>query len=131
MRADLAGEPLTASVQDIIDEHADAERRAAGERGAGQADRQRMERRKADEQRTAMRHAGSRREPPPERDPEESTAGESRGVDPRLLVAGAALGVVLAGGIRRVILLGAIGLGAWALYRKVLEPGRDPAAVLQ
>lgn len=143
MQSDIAGEPLTASVKDILDEHADAERRAAEERRAEEAARERVLRRKAEEEETVLRHTGGRRRLRPSRRAVEARrradggaeegfgALERTGVDPRLLIGGALLGVVLAGGIRRLVFLGAIAAGGWALYRRVLEPARDPSVVLQ
>jgi hypothetical protein len=145
MQANVAGEPLTASVKDILDEHADAERRAAEERRAEEATRERVLRRKAEEEETVLRHTGGQRRLRPSRravqmrrseradggGEEALGALESSGVDPRLLIGGALLGVVLAGGMRRLIFLGAIAAGGWALYRRVLEPARDPSVVLQ
>jgi hypothetical protein len=135
-QANLAGEPLTASVEDILEEHEDAERRSLEERRSEEAERQRIARRKADEERTVMRHTGGERRLRPRRDASArggapGGAGEASGLDPRLLVGGAVLGVILAGGVRRLILLGAVAAGAWALYRRVLEPARDPGVVLQ
>jgi hypothetical protein len=134
MRADLAGEPLTASVRDILDEHADTARRADEERRAEEAERERLARRKAEEAETALRHTGGERRLRPRRDVRMRATpggGERAGIDPRLLAGGVLLGVILAGGIRRLVPLGVVAAGAWALYRRVLEPARDPAAVLQ
>ena len=137
MQAGLAGEPLKASVRDILDEHADTMRRADEERQAEEADRERAARRKAEEERSAMRHMGNERRLRPRRALEVRDRAEERGgesvqtIDPRLLLGGAVLGVILAGGIRRLILLGAVAAGAWALYHRVLEPARDPGVVLQ
>jgi hypothetical protein len=136
VQANLAGEPLTASVKDILEEHEDAERRSLEERKTEEAERQRVARRKAEEERTVMRHTGGERRLRPRRDANargrnSGSAGAASGLDPRLLVGGAVLGMVLAGGVRRLILLGAVAAGAWALYRRVLEPARDPGVVLQ
>jgi hypothetical protein len=140
MRSDLSGEPLTASVRDILDEHEETARRADEERRAEEAERERASRRKADEERAALRHTGGERRLRPRRDAreaarpegsEDEAAAMAAGVDPRLLALGVFAGLVLAGGLRRIVLLGVLGAGAWALYRRVLEPARDPAAVLQ
>ena len=136
MQADLSGEPLTASVRDILDEHAETERRADEEREAGQAERERMARHKAEEEEAVLRLTGGERRIRPRRRATWSRrgangAGRAEGIDPRLLIGGALVGVILAGGIRRFALLGALAAGGWALYRRTLEPSRDPGVVLQ
>jgi hypothetical protein len=138
-RESISGEPLTASVRDILDEHAEAQRRADEERRADEAERERAVRRKAEEERTILRHTGGKRRLRPRRDaqPRRGVAGGVEGgddtadVDPRLIAAGVFAGVVLAGGVRRVLVLAVVAAGAWALYQRVLAPARDPAAVLQ
>jgi hypothetical protein len=138
MQANIAGEPLTASVRDILDEHAETERRADEERRAEEAEQERMARRKADEARTVLRHTDSERRLRPRRAASkrgrqggQAGAPSPEAIDPRLLVGGALVGVILAGGVRRLILFGALAAGAWALYRRVLEPAGDPGVVLQ
>jgi hypothetical protein len=134
----VSGEPLKASVRDILDEHADAERRADEERRAEEAEWERVARRKAEEERTVLRHTNGKRRLRPRRDAQARRgaaggveSGDEAGVDPRVIAAGVFAGVILAGGIRRVLLLGVIAAGAWALYQRVLAPARDPGVVLQ